>query len=476
MEGATCGPDAGFHDFRRLADAIPVAAAVCDPDGRHLLHNAAYSGWFGASGNLGMTLHELWGEEASAVAVPRLRAAIAGNAQAFRTSLPRSGGQRREVEITCTPEAAGACCVTIRDIGGETAAERAAPGECRPSDAQADAQIEQMRRFSANFPTLFACIDEDFRLLFANRIFEEKLAVPAGTAAGRPILGLFSADDAADIHPCLTKALAGEEQDFETIVTLPCDGPRSLRVRILPPASTQTGGDCPPCMFFLADDVTRLRHLQMEALDAAEREKQRIGGELHDNLCQDLGGIGMLAGALCQRLQREGSAASADAETLAKCLRHVIRQSREIARGLGPLHIEGRGFASAIADLRAMVLDLYHDIDFHLVSRLDGYEPDDSVATQLFIIAREAVLNAARHGRPHGIRLELARTSRRLILIVCDDGEGRPQDLSEGLGIRSMRYRAQVIGGHLSIGTSASGRGVEIRCSVRIDGGGETHP
>jgi two-component system, LuxR family, sensor kinase FixL len=90
---------------------------------------------------------------------------------------------------------------------------------------------------------------------------------------------------------------------------------------------------------------------------------------------------------------------------------------------------------------------------------------DGLAASHLFRIAQEAVTNAVRHGKARRVWIELAARKDGLRLQVRDDGVGLPRNLApgQGMGLRTMRYRAEVIGAQLAL-KSRPGRGTIVRC------------
>jgi two-component system sensor histidine kinase UhpB len=90
---------------------------------------------------------------------------------------------------------------------------------------------------------------------------------------------------------------------------------------------------------------------------------------------------------------------------------------------------------------------------------------DRKTKEQLYLIAREAVNNAARHAQAGRVTIRLTGSESGWKLSVTDDGKGLPgnQPAGEGMGIRIMRHRAGLIGAGFSI-SPAPGRGtcVEI--------------
>ena len=96
---------------------------------------------------------------------------------------------------------------------------------------------------------------------------------------------------------------------------------------------------------------------------------------------------------------------------------------------------------------------------------------DNFTANELYLIAREAVHNAVKHGRPGSIVIRLESTQE-LVLQIRDDGVGiqratgeRPQ---EGVGLRIMRYRSRLIGATLKVARGANG-GTVLTCTLHED-------
>ena len=209
-------------------------------------------------------------------------------------------------------------------------------------------------------------------------------------------------------------------------------------------------------------DITRRKELERElfgreVLRIAAREQQQIGQALHDDVGQEVTGLGMMAQSLAQRLP-EAAQEKRIAARLVAGFDQLHRKVRELSHGLIPVHVETRGLSAALDDLAARTTEQSGiSVTFECPEWIDL--PDHQTSTQVFRIAQEAVTNALRHARPRQIRLTLRAEPDGLRLRIKDDGigvQGRPKR-GDGLGLHIMEHRAEFIGGALQIGSSEEG-------------------
>jgi PAS domain S-box-containing protein len=198
-------------------------------------------------------------------------------------------------------------------------------------------------------------------------------------------------------------------------------------------------------------DITERRQLERDVVKTASQEQRRIGQDLHDSVAQELTALNMLARDLAETVRTDATKASQLVEQMKKGLQRSQQELRAVLRGLLPVAVDSEGLMAALADLAART---QHEGKVSCV--FDCAEPvavgDNLTATQLFLIAQEAVYNAVKHGQAQTIRIAL-KTEGGLDLSVQDDGVGMPPSSEEtrGLGLRIMRNRAAIIGAALSI-------------------------
>lgn len=210
----------------------------------------------------------------------------------------------------------------------------------------------------------------------------------------------------------------------------------------------------------LRDSEARYKRLdERNQLVLFEREQDRIGRELHDGLGQQLTGVAFLAKALEKRLAEKNQSEAQEAAWIVRLLNSAVDHVRFLSRNLSPVELDDNSLHGALAKLAADVRAIY-GIAVELIADEAPPELGTEVPSQIYRIVQEALNNALRHGRATEIRIRLRPRGSRLWLAVRDNGEGferrgRPGD--GGLGLRSMRIRAESLGGRLRVTSSARG-------------------
>jgi len=219
-------------------------------------------------------------------------------------------------------------------------------------------------------------------------------------------------------------------------------------------------------IYAIARDVTQQKWLEAEVLDIADKEKERLGSELHDGLCQTLAGIAALSLTLSSNLRANTeSTASACAKEISKLLTGAISEARSLAHGLGPLNISDVGLDGALDQL-ALNVQRLTQISCSFICDRPFRRLSHEVEAHLFRIAQEAVNNAITHGSAARIEISLSELNVTGVLSIRDDGVGIPREAgnSDGTGLHTMAYRARLIGASLKV-QPCSERGTAVTCT-----------
>ena len=213
--------------------------------------------------------------------------------------------------------------------------------------------------------------------------------------------------------------------------------------------------------------IATRKKLEQEILRISEREQQRIGQDLHDDLGQQLAGAWMMSNVLERDLADRRAPEVAAAGRISQLLENALAKTRSLARGLHPVAAEQGGLGRALGELTERMAGLFQiRCDFHCprpVAAGVGAE-----ATHLYRITQEAVSNAVKHGQARHIQVHLGTVRGRLVLRVCDDGKGigrTPPGGGQGMGLRIMQYRADVMNAELKIENQPKG-GTCVKCTL----------
>jgi len=221
------------------------------------------------------------------------------------------------------------------------------------------------------------------------------------------------------------------------------------------------------CITRRADEGRCGEHLQAERgrLAAADAAQRRVGRDLHDGLGQVLVGAALSARRLVDRAPDELRVPLAK---LVDILNDATTRVQNIARGLAPIRLGELTLSEALSNVCAAARasgGVECTIDVHPSSE----SRTETESAQICLIVQEATRNAIRHGRATQIRVGLHPDGELLALSVRDNGSGIAADAKSGLGIESMRCRAEMFGGTFTLENGADG-GALVRCAWPSEG------
>lgn len=209
-----------------------------------------------------------------------------------------------------------------------------------------------------------------------------------------------------------------------------------------------------------------LRHGALRLTEALERERQRIGMDLHDQTLADLT-------RLARRLERLGTASDltpADLTPLARSLHQSIQALRQIIEDAKPSVLHLFGFAQAIENhLDRAIRDSCQPIDGQLHDTSDGAIDTlpASVAIALFRITQEAINNAVIHAQATVIAVAIGVARGGVTISITDDGRGMAgAPPKTGSGIENMRTRSRLIAARFGFGPGPGGKGTCVSISL----------
>ena len=202
-----------------------------------------------------------------------------------------------------------------------------------------------------------------------------------------------------------------------------------------------------------------------ENLVAIERERELLGRDLHDGLCQFLTALRIKVDLLEWHLQKRAPAEAHFVRPVIQLLDRAVEKLRALVHGVQPVEPVPAGLMTALQQLTDTARELFGvPLRCRIPRPVRIAHP--AVALNLFYIAQEAVNNAVKHASARKIYVSLTRRSRRVVLTVANGGKPfSDASHTRGLGLKTMRFRAEQIGGVLEIQPRRNG-GTLLTCTV----------
>ena len=197
---------------------------------------------------------------------------------------------------------------------------------------------------------------------------------------------------------------------------------------------------------------------------AREEERRRLRRDLHDGLGPTLAALGLKVETARNRLGRD-SAADGLLADLSVRTQGAVADIRRLVYGLRPPALDDLGLIGALQQLIG-VSEPPPRIE--LAVRTEGLPPLSAAAeVAAYRIAQEAMTNVVRHAQATQCTIRLQLIDGALHLSVEDNGSGLPEVVHRGVGLASMRERAEELGGTFGI-AGRPGGGTNVKVSLPL--------
>jgi two-component system NarL family sensor kinase len=211
----------------------------------------------------------------------------------------------------------------------------------------------------------------------------------------------------------------------------------------------------------------RARQVSRRMIETESEIRRRVAEAIHDGPVQELVSLDMILTAVSSAAEKGDD----------KGTKHLLGEAHSIVErniealrdeivSFGPYAFRELSFETAITDC-VPVWRRRFGLEVRL--ELEPAQLSPEVSGPLFQIAQEAVTNAGRHADAEHITVSLREQNRQLVLRVTDDGKGfgdfwaLTPDVPGHIGLSSMRERAEMVGGVLTIDSGRRGTTVTVR-------------
>lgn len=193
----------------------------------------------------------------------------------------------------------------------------------------------------------------------------------------------------------------------------------------------------------LTDDLQRARE---RLVLTREEERRRIRNDLHDGLAPALSSLQLQLSAIRRLIQQDPERAEAMTNELSDDLRAAIAEIRQLIYDLRPPMLDDLGLVAALKSLK---------LNDALRLEIDAPDPlpklPAAVEVALYRIASEALHNVVRHANASECVVYLTIVEDHVLLTIRDNGKTQPETYTAGIGLHSMRERAEELSGALTI-------------------------
>lgn len=226
----------------------------------------------------------------------------------------------------------------------------------------------------------------------------------------------------------------------------------------------------------ISKDISELKRLQRALLAqrhslAVLEERERIGMDLHDGVSQSLYSVGLRLESCLALITTAPGEAIRRLEQVTDDVTDIIGQIRNYVFDLRAHRLHGRRLTEGLAELAQELRDntmMQVEVAADDAARAVCERLSEAQATNLFLIAREALANILKHARASAVIVGMAAHDGRLCLTVKDDGIGFDPDAklaSDGHGLGNMTERAALLGARLHV-ESRPGAGTVIALEI----------
>lgn len=201
-----------------------------------------------------------------------------------------------------------------------------------------------------------------------------------------------------------------------------------------------------------------------QAIRQMERERQRLGLELHTGVGQILAAIRLQLEVIATQLPHPPEPVRQALDRISMLATDALEQVRSISKRMHPPEWQRLTLESALLQLWEMS-GIPQRYTASLVLEPLPRQPEQEIKVLLYRAAQEALSNLARHAQASRIEMTLHSEDERLALRIIDNGVGfnvANLSISSGIGLRSIREQAASIGAKLSIESGAAGTTVSI--------------
>jgi signal transduction histidine kinase len=213
---------------------------------------------------------------------------------------------------------------------------------------------------------------------------------------------------------------------------------------------------------------TALQQSRQQLVTAREEERRRLRRDLHDGLGPQLASQTLTIEAISRLSESDPQKARELLGYLKAQSQGAIQDIRRLVYGLRPPALDELGLAEALREGARQFGEAGSSLEIRTIPAELPPLPA-AVEVAVYRIAQEAITNVIRYAHATQCIVSISVQSRHVDLTITDDGKGYPADFHFGVGLNSMRERAEELGGTISFENQAQG-GTRVQVWLPLEG------
>src|SRR6266508_3201276 len=210
----------------------------------------------------------------------------------------------------------------------------------------------------------------------------------------------------------------------------------------------------------LTADLQRSRE---QLVLAREEERRRLRRDLHDDLAPTLASLGLTASTAADLISTNPTTATVLVKELQTEIRATVGNIRRLVYDLRPPTLDELGLLAAVRERAAQYTNAPNGFYITVDAPAELPVLPAAVEVAAYRIVQEALENVSKHSQARGCAIRFANHNG-LEIEIIDDGIGLPSNITPGVGLRSMRERAEELGGSCGIGRGVNGGTRVLAC------------
>jgi PAS domain S-box-containing protein len=223
-------------------------------------------------------------------------------------------------------------------------------------------------------------------------------------------------------------------------------------------------------------DITDLKRTEREArelssrlISAQEDERRRLARELHDGASQNLALLSIEIGTIGKKQPVDQASLDTKMNDISERISRLSDDLHRMSHELHPAVLRHLGLVSAVREF-CHEIESANDVKVEFADHDVPRTLPDQISLNLYRIVQESLRNVVKHSGAANVSVLLEAEGKRLRLAISDDGHGFDTNatvLTSSLGLTSMRERARMLNGAISI-DSKVGAGTRVQATILI--------